>query len=199
MDHGGSTAFVVISFFLTFVDIMKKQRTMTQKEAVRRALEELGGRARLRDIYPRVIPLVKYKPGSDIKATLRRVLQTTPELFRRTEGRTGWYELVSFQEELAEKDRKIAELTAQQLTKEMIIKAFNDCDNLIERIHAKLLMQTLFGGIAVWQAAYKEMKSAGYFKDPQPAVDIRVDHADISVNSPGNVIAKKVTGYEKGK
>jgi hypothetical protein len=59
MDLWGSTAIVVISFFLTFVDIMKKQRTMTQKEAVRRALEELGGSARLRDIYPRVIPLVK--------------------------------------------------------------------------------------------------------------------------------------------
>lgn len=58
---------------------------MTQKEAVKKALEELGGRARLRDIYPRVIPFVEYKPGSDIRATLRRLLQTTPEIFRRVE------------------------------------------------------------------------------------------------------------------
>ncbi len=83
---------------------------MTQKEAVRKALEELGGRARLRDIYPRVITLVKYKPGSDIRATLRRLLQTTPELFRRVEGMTGWWELLSYQEELAALKKEIEEL-----------------------------------------------------------------------------------------
>ena len=59
---------------------------MTHKEAVRKALEELGGRARLRDIYPRVIPIIKFKPGSNIQATLRRQLQTTPTLFRHVEG-----------------------------------------------------------------------------------------------------------------
>ena len=69
---------------------MKKQGELTHKEAVKKALEELGGRARLKDIYPRVIPLVKYKPGSDIKATLRRLLQTTPEFFRPVEGMKGW-------------------------------------------------------------------------------------------------------------
>jgi ribosomal protein L20A (L18A) len=54
--------------------MMKEQEKLTHKEAVKKVLEELGGRARLRDIYPRVIPLVKYKPGSDIRATLRRLL-----------------------------------------------------------------------------------------------------------------------------
>jgi len=144
---------------------------MTHKEAVKKALEELGGRARLRDIYPRVIPHIKYKPGSDIRATLRRLLQTTPELFRPTNGRKGWWELVSYQEELAEKDKKIAELTQSQITKDVIIQAFNNnCVNLIERTNAKLIMQSLFSGNDVWKIACKEMKKAGYFNDPQPQI-----------------------------
>ena len=150
----------------------KEQVKLTHKEAVKKVLEELGGRARLRDIYPRVIPLVKYKPGSDIKATLRRLLQTTPSLFRHTEGRKGWWELVSYQEELAEKDRIIAELTNGQITKDVIIKAFDGCDNLVERTYAKQSMQILFRGLDAWETAYKEMQKMGYFKDVQPQVNL---------------------------
>lgn len=149
---------------------MKKQGKMTHKKAVKKALEELGGRARLKDIYPRVIPMVTYKQGSDIKATLRRLLQTTPDLFRPVDGMKGWWELVSYQEELAEKDKKIAELTKMTITKEIIIKAFNDCDNLAERMYAKHSMQILFGEIGVWKVAYKEMQKAGYFRDAQPKI-----------------------------
>lgn len=149
---------------------MKKQVFQTHKEAVKRALEELGGRARLKDIYPRVIPYIKYKPGSDIKATLRRLLQTTPELFRRTDGRKGWWELISYQEELAEKDRIIAQLTKGHITNDMIIKAFDNFDNLVERTYAKQNMQILFGGLYAWESAYKEMKAKGYFNDVQPQI-----------------------------
>lgn len=170
MDPHGSDNDIVICFFLTFAVMKKKQVKLTHKEAVKGVLEELGGRARLRDIYPRVIPLVKYKPGSDIKATLRRLLLTTPSLFRHTEGRKGWWELVSFQEELAIRDRKIATLTNGQITKDVIIKAFDDCDNLVERTDAKQIMQLLFGGLDAWDTAYKEMKKRGYFKDVQPQV-----------------------------
>ena len=149
---------------------MKKQGELTHKEAVKKALEELGGRARLRDIYPRVIPLVKYKPGSDIKATLRRLLQTTPELFRPVEGMKGWWELVSYRKELADKDKKIAELTNSNITKDGIIDAFNGFDSLTERIYAKQMMQLMFHGNTAWENAYKDMKSAGYFKDIQPQI-----------------------------
>lgn len=149
---------------------MKKQGELTHKEAVKKALEELGGRARLRDIYPRVIPLVKYKPGSDIKATLRRLLQTTPELFRPVEGMKGWWELVSYQKKLADKDNKIAELTNSNITKDGIIIAFNGFDSLMERLYAKQMMQLMFHGNTAWENAYKDMKSAGYFKDVQPQI-----------------------------
>lgn len=143
---------------------------MTHKEAVKNALEELGGRARLRDIYPRVIPYIKYKPGSDIKATLRRQLQTTPELFRHVEGRKGWWELISYREELAEKDKKIEELSNSQITKEVIINAFNSLDALVERIFTKQTMQLMFHGNAAWEEAYKEMKKAGYFSEANPQI-----------------------------
>ena len=149
---------------------MKKQGELTHKEAVKKALEELGGRARLRDIYPRVIPLVKYKPGSDIKATLRRLLQTTPELFRPVAGMKGWWELVSYRKELADKDKKIAELTNSNITKDGIIDAFNGFDSLTERLYAKQMMQLMFHGNTAWENAYKDMKSAGYFKDIQPQI-----------------------------
>lgn len=149
---------------------MKKQGQLTHKEAVKKALEKLGGRARLRDIYPRVIPLVKYKPESDIKATLRRLLQTTPELFRPVEGMKGWWELVSYQKELADKDNKIAELTNSNITKDGIIIAFNGFDSLMERLYAKQMMQLMFHGNTAWENAYKDMKSAGYFKDVQPQI-----------------------------
>lgn len=149
---------------------MKKQSKTTQKEAVRRALEEFGGRARLRDIYPRVIPYIKYKPGSDIKATLRRLLQTTPELFRHVDGMKGWYELVSYQNELAERDKRMVELSASQIKKEAIIKAFDGFDTLSERLFAKYLMQSILQGNAAWESAYKEMKRDGYFKEPIPQI-----------------------------
>lgn len=149
---------------------MKKQKKLTHKEALRQALEELGGRARVRDLYPRVIPHVRYKLGSDIKATLRRQLQTTPELFRPVEGMKGWWELVSFQEELAARDRKIAELKRLNITKEEIIMGFRGCDSFSERIWAKQIMQQLFRGNAAWDSAYKEMKEAGLFKDVAPQV-----------------------------
>ena len=149
---------------------MKEQRTMTHKEAVRKALEELGGRARLRDIYPRVIPIIKFKPGSNIQATLRRQLQTTPTLFRHVEGMKGWYELVSFQKELAEKDKKIAELTRIHISKDEIISGFNGFDTLTERIYAKQIMQLMFSGNNAWELAYKEMKKAGFFTETTPQV-----------------------------
>ena len=175
--------------------MMKKQEKLTHKEAVKKVLEELGGRARLRDIYPRVIPLVKYKSGSDIKATLRRLLQTTPNLFRRTEGRKGWWDLVSFQEELAERDRKIALLTNGQITKEVIIRAFDSCDNLVERTYAKQTMQSLFGGLDVWETAYKEMKKLGYFKDVQPRIILNNPQFDSLYEVKGNqkvIIGKNI-------
>ena len=84
---------------------------MTQKEAIIKALEEHGGRERLPVIYPRVIQLATFKPGSDKQATIRTTLQRHPECFRHSPGKPdGWWELVSFQEDIAWRDQRIKEL-----------------------------------------------------------------------------------------
>lgn len=85
---------------------------MTQKEAIIKALDEHGGRAKLIDIYPRVIQLAIFKPDSDKQATIRTTLQRHSECFRPSPGKPkGWWELVSYQEELAELKNKVIELT----------------------------------------------------------------------------------------
>ena len=84
---------------------------MTQKEAIIKALEEHGGRERLPNIYSRVMQLATFKQGSDMQATIRAILLRHPECFRHSPGKPdGWWELVSFQEEIASRDSRIAEL-----------------------------------------------------------------------------------------
>lgn len=84
---------------------------MTQREALKQALEKLGGRARLQDLYPLVLKVIKWKPDSDIEATLRTTLKRNPSDFRHSPGKpSGWWELTSFQEELAEMKAEIQTL-----------------------------------------------------------------------------------------
>ena len=91
----------------------KKKQDITQKAAIVKALEERGGRARLSDIYPRVIELATFKEDSNKEATIRATMQRHPELFRHSPGKPdGWWELTSFQEDIAIRDRRIAELEA---------------------------------------------------------------------------------------
>ena len=89
----------------------KKKQDMTQKAAILVALKERGGRAKLTDIYPRIIELATFKEDSDKQATIRTTMQRHPELFRHSPGKPdGWWELISFQEEIASRDLRIAEL-----------------------------------------------------------------------------------------
>ena len=91
----------------------KKKQDITQKDAIVKALEERGGRARLTDIYPRVIELATFKEDSNKEATIRATMQRHPELFRHSPGKPdGWWELTSYQEDIAIRDRRIAELEA---------------------------------------------------------------------------------------
>ncbi len=84
---------------------------MTQREALKQALEKLGGRARLQDLYPLVLKVIKWIPDSDIEATLRTTLKRNPSDFRHSPGKpSGWWELTSFQEEIAEMKAEIQTL-----------------------------------------------------------------------------------------
>ena len=111
--------------------------TMTQKEAIIKALEELGGRAQLADIYPRVIQLGDFKEGSDKQATIRATLQRTPEFFRQTSGKKGWWELVSYQEEIANLKQTISELRVQLAEKDNAIEELKKVkteDDFVKRL-----------------------------------------------------------------
>lgn len=91
---------------------------MTQKEAIEKALQKLGGRASLKEIYPLAIGFGDFSGSKNKEATIRNYLQTSPKSFRKSpEKPAGWYELISFQEEIANRDNRIAELEALLTTK----------------------------------------------------------------------------------
>ena len=86
---------------------------MTQKEAIEKALQKLGGRATLQEIYPLALEIGDFSGSKDKKATVRSYLLTSPKSFRHSPDKpNGWYELISFQEEIAARDNRIAELEA---------------------------------------------------------------------------------------
>ena len=87
---------------------------MTQKEAIEEALKRLGGRANLQDLYPLAIEIGNFSGSKKPEATIRNYLQTSPKSFRHSPGKPdGWWELVSFQEEIASRDKRIAELESE--------------------------------------------------------------------------------------
>ena len=81
---------------------------MTQKEAIIEALNRLGGKACLNDIYRFAYTLADFSGSKDWKAIIRWYLQKGTDTFRSP--KRGWWELVSYQEELASRDRRIKEL-----------------------------------------------------------------------------------------
>ena len=81
---------------------------MSQKEAIIQALRKLGGRAPLNEIYKYAYPLADFSGSQDWKATIRWYLQKCTEDFRSP--KRGWWELVSYQEEVADLKKEIKEL-----------------------------------------------------------------------------------------
>lgn len=89
---------------------------MTQKEAIIEALKRLGGKANLNDIYRFAYTLADFSGSKDWKATIRWYLQKETDSFRSS--MRGWWELVSYQEEITNRDNRIAELEAKIKEKE---------------------------------------------------------------------------------
>ena len=97
-------------FFVPLRAGMRKQGELTHKEAVKKALEMLGGKAQLKQIYPVAIKLIgKNTRSVDIKATIRRELNSSPYDFKATPDVEGSWELVSYQEEVEHLKAVIAE------------------------------------------------------------------------------------------
>lgn len=78
---------------------------MSQKEAIIQALRKLGGRAPLNEIYKYAYPLADFSGSQDWKATIRWYLQKCTEDFRSP--KRSWWELISYQEEVADLKKEI--------------------------------------------------------------------------------------------
>lgn len=109
------------------IRIFVAKKEMTQKEAIIEALNCLGGKASLNDIYRFAYKLADFSGSKDWKATIRWYLQKETNSFRST--RRGWWELVSYQEELAKRDLRIKELMEENER----LKAVKTEDDFVER------------------------------------------------------------------
>ena len=114
MDPHRSAGLVQIGFFCIFADNKKHLYNMTQIEAVVEALKKLGGQAELRYIYLIAIDLIGEHNSNNIRANIRRCLNSNPKLFYPLKERgDGWWGLVSYQNKLNEQDIRIMELQAE--------------------------------------------------------------------------------------
>lgn len=105
-----------------------KTKMRTQKEAIIEALNLLGGKANLNDIYRIAHPLADFTGSKDWKATIRCYLQKETDVFRST--KRSWWELVSYQEEIAKRDQRIKELEADNAR----LRAVKTEDAFVKRI-----------------------------------------------------------------
>lgn len=111
---------------------------MKQKEAIEKALQELGGRATLQDIYPLAMEYGDFSGSQKPKNTIRNCLQKSPKSFRPSPGMPkGWWELISFQEEIARRDQYIKELEAEakERNREIeVLKRRPTVDDFVKRL-----------------------------------------------------------------
>ncbi len=91
----------------------------------------LGGKAWLKQIYPVAIKLIGNNTKSvDIRATIRRELNSSPFLFKAAPDEEGCWELISYQEEIASRDRHIKELEEENAQ----LKAIKTEDDFVKRL-----------------------------------------------------------------
>ena len=84
---------------------------MTQKEAIIKALEKLGGKAKMVEICKLAQHFGDFGGSQAPSNTIRNCIYKNPCEFRSSGG--GYWELVSYQEDIAVRDREIAELRAE--------------------------------------------------------------------------------------
>ena len=101
---------------------------MTQKDAIIEALNRLGGKASLKDIYQLAYTLADFSRSKNWHATIRSYLLRETGTFRPS-GQ-GWWELVSYQEEIASRDQRIKELEAENAR----LRAIKTEDGFVERL-----------------------------------------------------------------
>lgn len=106
---------------------------MTINEACIKVLTELGGRAPLKLLCAKVQEIVVFKGATPYNSICTELINH-PNNFRRTEGKKGWWELVSYQEEIASRDKRIKELEEENAR----LKTIKTEDDFVERFVKKV-------------------------------------------------------------
>ena len=107
---------------------------MTQKDALEQALKDLGGRAHLQDIYPVALKYITHKEGSKIYDSLRGCIHDKRRFRPSPDKPQGWYELLSYQEEIASRDKRIKELEEENVR----LKSVKTEDDFVARFVKKV-------------------------------------------------------------
>lgn len=111
---------------------------MTQEEAVIRALKDLGGKAHQSEIYKLAMKYSTFG-GKTPDASIRAILQRS-DMVRHSNDAKGWWELISYQEELSSLYRQKDELIGivEELRKQLALPAIferiaNECMNATQK------------------------------------------------------------------
>ena len=101
--------FARMEFFCTFADKNMQKHVIKQREAIIEALTLLGGKAKMSQICKLAIEIGDFSGSESPDNTVRNCIYTNPKHFRSS-GVKGYWELVSYNEEIAKRDRRIKEL-----------------------------------------------------------------------------------------
>ena len=101
---------------------------MTINEACIKVLTELGGKAPLKIICAKVQEIVVLRGATPYNSICTELI-THPKNFRRSPGQKGWWELTSYQEEIA----KLKELVAGLKEENRLLKAVPKEAEFIEK------------------------------------------------------------------
>lgn len=109
---------------------------MTQSECIVEALRRLGGRASNKKIYSMAFEINKELWGGKTPTnSMRRCLQQCKDIIPCEEKGEGWWQLVSFQEDIAERDMRIAQLTDENEKLKQIESAAHFIDRFKDAMH----------------------------------------------------------------
>jgi len=94
---------------------------MTQKEAIIEALKRLGGKAKMSEICKLAQDLRDFSGSKKPENTIRNCIYTNPGNFRPSKQKGCW-ELLSYQEEIANLKHEIEELKSQLVARNKTIE-----------------------------------------------------------------------------
>ena len=106
---------------------------MTINEACIKVLTELGGKAPLKLICLKVQEIVVFKGATPYNSICTELINH-PKNFRRSEGQKGWWELTSYQEEVATLKKENAELKEENKQLIAIPKEADFVDRFLKEV-----------------------------------------------------------------